>query len=117
MSGLCQRRQVIRSNFSVLQSPLPAHSKYHYGPPLPPIPLHHSLPFQNLSDLPIRPKPEAPLDPRLIALGHRAREERHPAIRPRDGHYGFTDYEEDKKARLGADALEPKRMKHKKFVR
>ena len=29
----------------------------------------------------------------------------------------FTDYEEDKKARLGADALEPKRMKHKKFVR
>jgi ATPase subunit of ABC transporter with duplicated ATPase domains len=30
---------------------------------------------------------------------------------------GFTDYEEDKKARLGADALEPKRMKHKKFVR
>ncbi|WP_299872972.1 energy-dependent translational throttle protein EttA [uncultured Sulfitobacter sp.] len=30
---------------------------------------------------------------------------------------GFTDYEEDKKRRLGADALEPKRMKHKKFVR
>jgi ATPase subunit of ABC transporter with duplicated ATPase domains len=30
---------------------------------------------------------------------------------------GFTDYEEDKKSRLGADALEPKRMKHKKFVR
>jgi ATPase subunit of ABC transporter with duplicated ATPase domains len=29
----------------------------------------------------------------------------------------FTDYEEDKKSRLGADALEPKRMKHKKFVR
>ena len=29
----------------------------------------------------------------------------------------FTDYEEDKKRRLGADALEPKRMKHKKFVR
>ncbi|WP_425100398.1 energy-dependent translational throttle protein EttA [Tropicibacter sp. S64] len=30
---------------------------------------------------------------------------------------GFTDYEEDKKRRLGADALEPKRMKHKKFTR
>ncbi|MEP1610338.1 MAG: energy-dependent translational throttle protein EttA [Roseobacter sp.] len=30
---------------------------------------------------------------------------------------GFTDYEEDKKRRLGADALEPKRLKHKKFVR
>jgi ATPase subunit of ABC transporter with duplicated ATPase domains len=29
----------------------------------------------------------------------------------------FSDYEEDKKSRLGADALEPKRMKHKKFVR
>ncbi|SLN39662.1 putative ABC transporter ATP-binding protein YjjK [Roseovarius litorisediminis] len=30
---------------------------------------------------------------------------------------GFTDYEEDKKRRLGADALEPKRLKHKKFAR
>ncbi|MDA7426501.1 energy-dependent translational throttle protein EttA [Thalassococcus lentus] len=30
---------------------------------------------------------------------------------------GFTDYEEDKKRRLGADALEPTRMKHKKFTR
>ena len=29
----------------------------------------------------------------------------------------FEDYEEDKKRRLGADALEPKRMKHKKFAR
>ncbi|SMY05902.1 energy-dependent translational throttle protein EttA [Flavimaricola marinus] len=29
----------------------------------------------------------------------------------------FEDYEEDKKARLGADALEPKRVKFKKFVR
>ncbi|RED11965.1 energy-dependent translational throttle protein EttA [Pontivivens insulae] len=29
----------------------------------------------------------------------------------------FEDYEEDKKRRLGADALEPKRMKFKKFVR
>ncbi|WP_380053750.1 energy-dependent translational throttle protein EttA [Falsihalocynthiibacter sp. SS001] len=29
----------------------------------------------------------------------------------------FEDYEEDKKRRLGADALEPTRMKHKKFVR
>jgi ATP-binding cassette ChvD family protein len=29
----------------------------------------------------------------------------------------FADYEEDKKSRLGADALEPKRIKHKKFVR
>ena len=29
----------------------------------------------------------------------------------------FEDYEEDKKKRLGADAMEPKRMKHKKFVR
>jgi ATP-binding cassette ChvD family protein len=29
----------------------------------------------------------------------------------------FEDYEEDKKRRLGNDALEPKRMKHKKFVR
>ncbi|MGB5863896.1 MAG: energy-dependent translational throttle protein EttA [Sulfitobacter sp.] len=29
----------------------------------------------------------------------------------------FGDYEEDKKRRLGADALEPKRLKHKKFVR
>ena len=29
----------------------------------------------------------------------------------------FSDYEEDKKRRLGADALEPKRLKHKKFVR
>jgi len=29
----------------------------------------------------------------------------------------FEDYEEDKKRRLGADALEPKRLKHKKFVR
>ncbi|MGR3503409.1 energy-dependent translational throttle protein EttA [Pseudaestuariivita sp.] len=29
----------------------------------------------------------------------------------------FADYEEDKKRRLGADALEPKRMKHKKFAR
>ena len=30
---------------------------------------------------------------------------------------GFTDYEEDKKRRLGPDALEPKRIKYKKFVR
>ncbi len=30
---------------------------------------------------------------------------------------GFSDYEEDKKRRLGPDALEPKRLKHKKFVR
>ena len=30
---------------------------------------------------------------------------------------GFTDYEEDKKRRLGVDALEPKRVKYKKFVR
>ncbi|MFZ7092202.1 energy-dependent translational throttle protein EttA [Primorskyibacter sp. 2E233] len=30
---------------------------------------------------------------------------------------GFTEYEEDKKRRLGADALEPKRVKFKKFVR
>ncbi|MCR9124734.1 MAG: energy-dependent translational throttle protein EttA [Rhodobacteraceae bacterium] len=30
---------------------------------------------------------------------------------------GFTDYEEDKKRRLGPDALEPKRLKHKKFAR
>ncbi len=30
---------------------------------------------------------------------------------------GFTEYEEDKKRRLGADALAPKRLKHKKFVR
>ncbi len=30
---------------------------------------------------------------------------------------GFTDYEEDKQRRLGADALEPKRLKHKKFSR
>ncbi|SMX38279.1 energy-dependent translational throttle protein EttA [Maliponia aquimaris] len=30
---------------------------------------------------------------------------------------GFTDYEEDKKRRLGADALEPTRLKHKKFTR
>ncbi|MGJ8546454.1 MAG: energy-dependent translational throttle protein EttA [Sulfitobacter sp.] len=29
----------------------------------------------------------------------------------------FEDYEEDKKRRLGTDALEPKRLKHKKFVR
>ena len=29
----------------------------------------------------------------------------------------FEDYEEDKKGRLGADALEPKRIKHKKFAR
>jgi len=29
----------------------------------------------------------------------------------------FSDYEEDKKRRLGADALEPKRVKFKKFVR
>ncbi len=29
----------------------------------------------------------------------------------------FADYEDDKKRRLGADALEPKRLKHKKFVR
>ena len=29
----------------------------------------------------------------------------------------FEDYEEDKKRHLGADALEPKRLKHKKFVR
>jgi len=29
----------------------------------------------------------------------------------------FEDYEEDKKRRLGADALEPKRLKHKKFAR
>ena len=29
----------------------------------------------------------------------------------------FEDYEEDKKRRLGADALEPKRVKFKKFVR
>ena len=29
----------------------------------------------------------------------------------------YQDYEEDKKRRLGADALEPKRMKHKKFTR
>ena len=30
---------------------------------------------------------------------------------------GFTDYEEDKKRRLGPDALEPKRLKYKKFSR
>ena len=29
----------------------------------------------------------------------------------------FEDYEEDKKRRLGSDALEPKRIKHKKFTR
>jgi ATP-binding cassette ChvD family protein len=29
----------------------------------------------------------------------------------------FEDYEEDKKLRFGDDALEPKRLKHKKFVR
>ncbi|MGA0280943.1 MAG: energy-dependent translational throttle protein EttA [Paracoccaceae bacterium] len=29
----------------------------------------------------------------------------------------FEDYEEDKKRRFGADALEPKRIKHKKFSR
>ncbi|MEM9499006.1 MAG: energy-dependent translational throttle protein EttA [Pseudomonadota bacterium] len=29
----------------------------------------------------------------------------------------FEDYEEDKKRRLGADAVEPKRLKHKKFAR
>ena len=29
----------------------------------------------------------------------------------------FEDYEQDKKRRLGADALEPKRIKHKKFMR
>ena len=29
----------------------------------------------------------------------------------------FEDFEEDKKRRLGPDALEPKRIKHKKFVR
>ena len=29
----------------------------------------------------------------------------------------FEDYEEDKKRRLGDDALEPKRLKHKKFAR
>ena len=29
----------------------------------------------------------------------------------------FEDYEEDKKRRLGPDAVEPKRIKHKKFVR
>lgn len=29
----------------------------------------------------------------------------------------FEDYQEDKKRRLGPDALEPKRLKHKKFVR
>jgi len=29
----------------------------------------------------------------------------------------FADYEEDKRNRLGADAMEPKRMKHKKFAR
>ncbi|MFC3117913.1 energy-dependent translational throttle protein EttA [Jhaorihella thermophila] len=29
----------------------------------------------------------------------------------------FADYEEDKKRRLGPDALEPKRMKYKKFAR
>ena len=29
----------------------------------------------------------------------------------------FEDYEEDKKRRLGADALQPKRIKHKKFAR
>jgi ATP-binding cassette ChvD family protein len=29
----------------------------------------------------------------------------------------FEDYEEDKKRRLGADALEPKRLKYKKFTR
>ena len=29
----------------------------------------------------------------------------------------FEDYEEDKKRRLGPDALEPKRVKHKKFAR
>jgi ATP-binding cassette ChvD family protein len=29
----------------------------------------------------------------------------------------FEHYEEDKKRRLGADALEPKRIKHKKFMR
>ncbi|MGR3661361.1 MAG: energy-dependent translational throttle protein EttA [Paracoccaceae bacterium] len=29
----------------------------------------------------------------------------------------FEDYEEDKKKRLGLDAMEPKRLKHKKFTR
>lgn len=32
-------------------------------------------------------------------------------------HGNFEDYEEDKKRRLGTDALEPKRLKHKKFSR
>ncbi|MFQ3184660.1 MAG: ATP-binding cassette ChvD family protein [Octadecabacter sp.] len=32
-----------------------------------------------------------------------------------DGNFG--DYEEDKRKRLGTDAMEPKRMKHKKFAR
>ncbi|MBW4961331.1 energy-dependent translational throttle protein EttA [Sulfitobacter sp. CW3] len=30
---------------------------------------------------------------------------------------GFSDYEEDKQRRLGDDAMEPKRLKHKKFSR
>jgi hypothetical protein len=29
----------------------------------------------------------------------------------------FSAYEEDKKRRLGPDALEPKRVKYKKFAR
>ena len=29
----------------------------------------------------------------------------------------FEDYEEDKKRRLGPDAVEPKRIKYKKFAR
>lgn len=29
----------------------------------------------------------------------------------------FENYEEDKKKRLGPDAVEPKRIKHKKFAR
>jgi hypothetical protein len=29
----------------------------------------------------------------------------------------FQDYEEDKKRRLGPDAVEPQRLKYKKFMR
>jgi hypothetical protein len=29
----------------------------------------------------------------------------------------FEDYEEDKKRRLGTAAMQPKRIKHKKFAR
>jgi hypothetical protein len=54
---------------------------------------------------PLLPRPHLHPHPRLRGRGH---------VEWFEGN--FEDYEEDKKRRLGPDALEPKRIKYKKFT-